>query len=136
MTSLRALTSLALLITLACGGGGGNGGTPTVPPAPSGVVVVEILDNRFEPKQLTVDAGTTVRWIHRGNASNHTTTEMETTWDSGLVFLSPGDTFEHTFSAADDGKTFEYSCVTHKACCLMQGSVRVGSSAPPPSPGY
>ena len=134
MISLRTLTSLALLTALACGGS--SGGTPTSPPAPAGVQIVEILENRFEPKQLTVQPGTTVRWVLRGNADNHTTTEMETTWDSGFVFLNSGDTFEHTFSAADEGSTFEYSCVSHKACCEMQGSVRVGDSAPNPSPGY
>lgn len=141
MSNVRALTAIGLtaiglITTVACGGGGGGGGgTATAPPPPS-VAVVEIFDNRFEPKRLSIDPGTTVRWIHRGNVNNHTTTEMALTWDSGMVFINAGDTYERTFTAADDGRTFEYSCVSHKACCEMQGSVRVGASAPAPSPGY
>lgn len=45
---------------------------------------------------------------------------------SGFVFSSTGDFFEHTFESDTDGQTFMYSCVTHKDCCEMQGSIRVG----------
>jgi plastocyanin len=130
--------AVAFLTSLACGGGGSGDSTPTVPPPPPApnVVVVDILDNRFDPKQIEVDPGTTVRWVNRGNETNHTTTAMSMEWSSGFVFLAVGDTFEHTFTQDDDGQTFEYSCLTHKDCCEMQGSVRVGASAPPPGPGY
>ena len=136
MTSHRVLISLVLLTAVACGGGGGGAATPSAPPPPPGVATVEVFDNRFEPKSLLIQPGTTVRWIRRGDDATHTTTEMATTWNSGFAFQNAGDTFEHTFTAADEGKTFEYSCVTHRTCCSMQGSVRVGSSAPAPSPGY
>jgi plastocyanin len=95
-----------------------------------------VLDNRFDPQRVSIEPGTTVRWVNRGTTGDHTTTEMSMEWDSGFVFLGPGDTFEHTFTQDDDGMTFEYSCVTHKTCCAMQGSVRVGANAPPPAPGY
>ena len=39
-------------------------------------------------------------------------------------------------TAADDGRTFGYSCASHAVCCNMRGSVRVGNSAPPAPPGY
>jgi plastocyanin len=139
MISIRVAATVAFLTTVACGGGGGGGGstsTPTGPPPAPAATVVAIEDNQFVPKQLTIEPGTLVRWVHQGTASNHTTTEMAMTWDSGFVFLQQGDSFEHMFTEADEGKTFEYSCVTHKGCCLMQVSVRVGESAPPPSTGY
>ena len=136
MIDPRLLGSMILLTTLACGGGGGGGSSsPTTPPGPT-VVVIELFDNRFEPQQAQVEPGTTVRWINRGAETNHTTTSKGGSWDSGFVFAGPGDTFEHTFTAADEGLTFEYSCVTHQACCMMQGSVRIGNNAPAPSPGY
>lgn len=135
LTFLGCVALFALLMAPACGGGGGGSNPPTTPPPPN-VVVVEIFDNRFEPKQLTIQPGTTVRWINRGAATDHSTMAMSGSWNSGFVFTGPGTTFEHTFTAADDGETFEYSCVTHKECCMMQGSVRVGESAPPPGPGY
>lgn len=111
--------------------GDNTGGTP----APD-VRIVEVLDDSFEPKSLTIQAGDTVRWVLRGSRSNHTTTEMNSTWSSGFVFSADGDFFEHTFPANTDGQTFLYSCVSHKDCCEMQGSIRVGLSAPAPDDGY
>lgn len=111
--------------------GGNTGGTPT-----DEIQIVEVLDDAFEPKSVTIQPGTTVRWVLRGDRSNHTTTEMNATWDSGFVFVEEGDFFEHTFDASTDGQTFMYSCVSHKDCCEMQGSVRVGENAPEPDTDY
>ena len=94
--------------------------------ATADVQIVEILDDAFVPKSVTIEPGVTVRWVLRGNRSNHTTTEINASWDSGFVFSSTGDFFEHTFESDTDGQTFMYSCVTHKDCCEMQGSIRVG----------
>jgi plastocyanin len=110
--------------------GGNTGGTP-----PAGVRVVEILDDAFEPKTLRITAGDTVRWVLRGSRNNHTTTNLEMSWDSGRVFLAQGNFFEHTFDASTDGQIFLYYCVTHRDCCEMQGSVLVGNTGAPP-PGY
>lgn len=139
MTILRFISGTVILTALACGGGGGGGtSAPTLPPPPPApnIVTIDVLDNSFDPKQVQVQPGTTVRWVLQGNAPNHTTTEMATTWDSGFTLVNPGDFFEHTFTEADDNQTFEYSCVTHKDCCEMQGSIQVGQNAPPPTPGY
>ena len=103
---------------------------------PSGEAkIVEVLDNSFSPMRLMIEAGDTVRWILRGNNQSHTTTAMAGTWDSGFVFNVDGDSFERTFSAAEDGMTFEYSCVTHDAAG-MRGSILVGADAEPPDDGY
>ncbi len=100
------------------------------------VVTVQVLDNRFDPQSLTVEPGDTVRWVLQGNALNHTVTGMNNAWDSGLVFTTQGARFELTFSEADRDQTFQYFCRSHHACCQMQGSIRVGSNAPAPDPGY
>ena len=111
--------------------GGNTGETPT-----ADMAIVEVLDDAFEPKSLVIRPGDTVRWVLRGNRGNHTTNEMNATWQSGFVFSENGDFFEHTFSATDDGTTFLYFCATHQGCCEMQGSIRVGAGAPPPDDGY
>lgn len=130
---LGLLTACGLLV-YACGGGGG--GSPTAPsPSPS-VVTVEVNDDFYEPKSITIDPGDTVRWVMNGSNSGHTVTHRDGAFDSGFVFNAAGDSFRRTFGAGDNGKTFEYSCRTHKDCCNMQGSVRVGAGAPDPDPGY
>lgn len=109
------------------GGTSGGGGS---------VAVVQVLDNSFSPRQVQVQPGDTVRWVLAGAASNHTVTATNNAFDSGLTLQTQGATFERTFGQADNGRTFEYFCVSHRSCCAMQGSVRVGNNAPPPQPGY
>ncbi len=98
--------------------------------------LVQVLDNEFRPKSLTIQPGDTVRWQLSGTDSSHTVTAMSGAFDSGFAFTSQGVFFERTFPLSEDGETFEYSCITHKECCEMQGSVRVGVDAAPPSDGY
>lgn len=129
----------SVLAVAGCGGGGGGNTSPTAPSSGStggNVVEVEIVDYAFQPKQVMVQPGQTVRWVMRGSDPNHTTAALDGTWNSGAVFKAQGDTFEHTFTSDDDGKTFEYRCISHYVCCMMQGSVQVGNTAPAPDPGY
>lgn len=130
---LIAIVALVAASLATCGGGGN--GTPTGPtPAPPSAVTVTVLDDRFEPKSVVVEAGQTVRWDFAGTHPNHSVTAVAGAFDSGL--RQNGSQFERTFTAADAGRTFEYRCQTHAVCCQMQGSVRVGQDAPPPNPGY
>jgi len=139
-TRLLLATGLVSLVTFACSGGGGGyggGNSPTAPPPPSNSLVVEIRDFEFVPKSITVNPGDTVTWRLTGSAGiGHTVTAGGGVFDSGASFNTAGATFSHTFTAADAGKTFQYYCIAHQVCCLMQGSVRVGDTAPPPPPGY
>ena len=136
---LFTLAAGALLV--ACsggGGGGGGGGTPTdpPPPAPPQTVTIELDEFTYSPRSVTVEPGQTVRWVMRGADPTHTVTALDGAFDSGFAFDAAGDAFQHTFTEADRGKTYNYSCATHSDCCDMKGSVRVGQSAPPPNPGY
>ncbi len=101
------------------------------------VTTVRLLDNQFSPKSITIQPGDKVRWVLEGNATNHTVTELDNNvFDSGFSFTVQGATFERTFTAADDGKTFKYYCRTHRDCCSRQGSVRVGNNAPDAGDDY
>jgi plastocyanin len=138
---LAPLATLALLGLLAlaagCGGSSGGDGDPSSPTNPSAnVVTVEVLDFQYSPKSVRVAPGTTVRWVMRGSDPNHTVTHTNGAFDSGTALATAGAVFQHTFGGNDNGKTFEYGCAAHRACCLMQGSVLVGTDAPAPGPGY
>jgi plastocyanin len=134
--ALACLLALVLGSVVACGGGGGGGGTPTSPTPNPTTVVVEVRDFEFVPKSIVVDPGDTVTWRLVGSDSTHSVTAVGGVFDSGFVFTGPGATFTRTFDASDLGRTYEYRCITHHASHMMQGSVRVGESAPPPDPGY
>jgi plastocyanin len=133
------LTSLALAacaLAAACGGGGGGGNNPVGPNPNPQTIVVEVRDFEFFPKSILVNPGDTVTWRLAGSDKTHTVTAVGGVFDSGFTFTSPGSTFTRAFSTEDLGKTYEYRCTTHHASYMMQGSVRVGESAPPPNPGY
>jgi plastocyanin len=135
-SSIALPAAIVLVLVAACGGGGGGGGTPTSPGSGPTTIVVEVRDFAFEPKSILVDPGDSVTWRLAGTDHTHTVTATGGAFDSGFVFTSSGATFTRTFGAADEGLTFEYRCSTHHASHQMQGSVRVGESAPPPDPGY
>ena len=137
MTLELKRTSLALLLAASACSGGDGGSSPSSP-TPSGgqEVTVEIFDFEFRPKSVTIQSGQTVLWILRGNDRSHTTREQNGLWNSGSVFNQDGATFRRTFTSAESGQTFLYYCASHQGCCQMQGSIRVGSNAPPPDPDY
>ena len=70
-------------------------------------VAVEAGDNFFEPRNLTVRAGTTVRWANTGQRP-HTVTADNGAFDSGN--LDPGANFSFTFNRAG---TYAYFCEYH-----------------------
>jgi plastocyanin len=117
------------LAALACGGGGSS----SSPTTPGNTVTVQIMDDFFSPKEVSINAGDTVVWVKGGVAPLHTVTASDGSFDSGTSLTTAGATFSHTFNAS--GVTYLYYCKVHQACCMMQGSVKVGNG-PPPNPGY
>ena len=87
------------------------------------VEVISIVDNEFDPDDVTVDVGTTVRWENDGSATHTVTSgadgDHDDEFDSGN--LSPDDSFEFTF---EDAGTFPYYCTPHVSMG-MEGSVTV-----------
>jgi PKD repeat protein len=104
-------------------------------------VVVHVGDDFYDPQTVTVNPGDTVQWVLTGSLTNHTVTSgvvgaPDGAFNSGFVLTSAGATFQHTFTTADKGKTFNYYCISHGACCGMKGAIKVGDTAPGPHPGY
>lgn len=80
--------------------------------------VVELRISGFEYGQpeLTVPAGTTVRWLNR-DPVGHTVTGDAGDWTSPLI--GPGEVFERTFGRPGD---YPYHCIPHP---YMRGKVTV-----------
>jgi plastocyanin len=90
--------------------------TPTCPPLVDFRDVI-IRDYEYWPQQnITVTAGTTVRWLNDG-PSGHTTTSDTGVWDSGT--LNPGQTYQ--YESGTPG-TYPYHCTLHPG---MVGSITV-----------
>ncbi len=100
--NLLILTTLTLALGLAgCVDDGGDGDEVEV------VRIVDGTDEGFQESNLTIDAGTTVRWRNM-DSQPHTSTADDGEWDSGN--LDPGDTFEFTF---DEPGEYPYHCQYH-----------------------
>ncbi|BAY45239.1 plastocyanin [Scytonema sp. HK-05] len=84
--------------------------------------VVKIVGTRFEPEDVTIQVGDTVRWVNESNLT-HTVTrdEGEPLFDSGN--LRRDDKFEFTFSSPSDDAGFFYYCRIHGQS--MSGNVIV-----------
>ena len=121
---VAALTA-ALLLGGACGGDGdeeeAEQSAPTEEPSGSAGAsgdAVAIEDFEFGPEELTVEAGTTVRWTNEDDAAHSVQGE-----EGGEEFesddLAQGDTFEHQYAEAGD---YPYDCGIHS---YMKGTVVV-----------
>jgi plastocyanin len=84
-------------------------------------VVIEIRDYRFEPAELTVPVGTTVRWENRERRQYHSI-YFEGVDGSREDYFFPGETRERTF---DTPGIYPYICEPHDASHAMRGVIRV-----------
>src|SRR5262245_12163157 len=80
--------------------------------------LVDIRDNHFIPRDLTVPVGATVRWTNFGEAQ-HDVVANDGSFKSGS--LSTGSSFSHTFTSPG---RYTYYCTPHVAD-LMMGEIDV-----------
>ena len=103
-----------------------EGGTSTVSFAlvrPNGGDVVEIRATSaltFEPSEVTISPGTTVRWVNETSMLHTVTPDDHEEWERAQL-PDEGDTFTHTFDEAGD---FDYFCEPHLSAG-MTGSITV-----------
>jgi plastocyanin len=79
---------------------------PVAPVAPA-TVKINVVDDTYEPKSLTVAKGTVVEWTQQGRRP-HTVTADDSTFESGV--MRSGTTFQHRF---DQVGMFMYFCDLH-----------------------
>lgn len=83
-------------------------------------IEVTIQDYRYEPAELTVRAGTTVRWLNNETRTSHSILFTGPDgFESERIF--PGESWERTF---DKPGVYTYSCGPHPE---MHGIVTVTS---------
>ena len=99
---------------------GALAGGGAVPGQPAATLTVNISDEAFEPKTVTVQPGTLVTWVNRGQHP-HTVTFPDVNRDSGD--LPPGGVFQAVFPTAG---TYNYHCRHHPN---MTATVTVGPIA-------
>ncbi|MHB9054344.1 MAG: cupredoxin domain-containing protein [Thermoleophilia bacterium] len=92
---------------------------------PAGVTAVTIQNLQYNPADLTIKKGDTVRWTNKDQTA-HTSTSDDfqagrdnppTAWDSQP--LNPGQTFDRQFDTAG---TFPYHCSVHN---YLKGTITV-----------
>jgi plastocyanin len=81
-------------------------------------VGVEILKYQFIPQEITIPAGTTVRWSNKEKRQYHSVW-FEQAGDPEPGYFFPGETYERTF---DTPGVYPYHCGPHPE---MTGTVRV-----------
>ena len=79
---------------------------------------VEILKFKFIPQEITIKAGTTVRWTNKEKRQYHSVW-FEQAGDPEPKYFFPGETFERTF---DQPGVYPYRCGPHPK---MTGTVVV-----------
>ncbi len=116
--SVAAAVMVALLFAVGGTGCGdesgeaeGDGGAPTTA-APNGeTIVVDTLDNSFQPETVTVEAGTEVIWENRGrNEHNVIPEDEDPDWTFEADQLQPGESVSHVFG---EPGTYRYYCSIH-----------------------
>ena len=85
------------------------------------VVEVEILKYKFIPEEITVKAGTTVRWVNKEVRQYHSVWFREA-GDQDSGYFWPDETFEKTF---DKPGVYPYVCEPHEKDHDMKGVVTV-----------
>ena len=94
----------------------GNAGPQTPVIASSTDVNVEIRDYDYLPRNLTIDAGSTVTWTNYDDAP-HTATERGDEWDTDRLGKN-----ESAFVRFDEPGKFGYYCTYHP---YMQATLTV-----------
>ncbi|MFN2290989.1 MAG: plastocyanin/azurin family copper-binding protein [Anaerolineae bacterium] len=116
---LAVLLMLVMSALAACGATPTE--TPTEGPAGGGQVDVTMINTSFKPKEITIQAGTTVVWTNE-DPLPHTVTSGTRDNPSGLFdsgTVGQGETFQFTF---EEPGTYEYFCSIHPG---MDGTVIV-----------
>ena len=91
---------------------------------------IEVGDNYFDPEELTIEVGTTVRWVWVGDIDhnvNPTSQPDGADWEGHPELQTEGE-YEFTFTVPG---VYEYTCDPHPG---MDGRIEVVEEVAPPAP--
>ena len=119
----RRLSALLCIFALAsCGAAEHNAHAASVAAPETGTVhVIDIVDFRFEPEELTVAAGDRITWRNR-DVVPHTATARDKSWDSGNINRDA----EWSMVAPTAGM-LDYICAYHPS---MKGRITILAAGP------
>ncbi len=113
------LTAILGLSAGACGGGGGNSKSSSDTTSPAGgppAAVIKTAGTTWEPNEVTVKTGDTVKWDVSGSIVHDLKGDEGVSHKAGSSF-----TVTHTF---DKAGTYSYQCTIHPG---MTGTVTVNA---------
>lgn len=102
------------------------------PPLSDAHISADIIDLDYDPRDLTVELGTTIVWTNIGELP-HTVTDINGAFDSGLMLKD--DVYERRF---DELGTFDYFCTLHPnmvgsvTVVEVAGSIEISEATPAP----
>src|ERR671914_1513953 len=110
--SMRRLAIPVLVFALfaaACGGDDGGGEqTASSEACPSGAVVIEMVDIKFDPEEATAAVGQEICWVNEDTIEHNAVDEQGGSFKSELY--GKGKTFTTTI---DEPGTIDYVCTVH-----------------------
>jgi plastocyanin len=104
-------------------------------PAAAGGLSLDMTNNQFSLKTITVPVGTTITWSNKSTDRRHSATADDASFDTDL--LDPGKSGSATLSKAG---SFQYYCKLHggpggqgmSATIVVADAGAAGAAAPPP----
>jgi plastocyanin len=87
-------------------------------PGSGTTVEVDALDNRFEPLNVTVQAGATVHFVNAGRNDHNVLPETGDAWGVQQADFAPGAEYSYAF---DTPGTYLYYCSIHGAIANGKG---------------
>jgi plastocyanin len=116
---LPILASTALLA--ACGSDSESEGTPDAAPSSGGAAnQVDMVDLKFEPKEIEVSVGETVTWVNKENVPHNVVNKREGQQPKSELFNEGG---KYSWTATKPG-AMNYVCTIHPG---MEGTVQVAA---------
>ena len=106
----RLILILAVLVLglAACGGDDGGEQGASAEACPSGAVVIEMVDIKFDPEDATADVGQQVCWTNEDSIDHNAVAESGASFESEL--FGKGETFT---TSVDRPGTVDYVCTIH-----------------------
>lgn len=121
MRKMTRFAAVAVLVTVGCFSDDPDDGDLTgVDLRGDTLVEIRMVDNAFEPRNVTIDRGTTVRWISTTGTFHTITPEGHSAWQR-FTSNAPSDTFEAVLQNAGE---FPYFCEPHQQDDMV-GSIEV-----------
>lgn len=137
--TVLVLLCLVALLTAACGTPKDTGFPPTPTPTENGETevdestledpaelhgAIEVADNKYIPRYVAVDAGTTVTWVEVGDAPHNVVSVEKGLFDSNpdclqdiSTCMAKGEEFSFTF---DEPGEYAYYCVIHGRATALE----------------